>query len=409
MRRFYTLLFRLILFTIIYLIFHLILKALHISFPLSQPKALPPNFRRVLVEGSHSEKNKLYRECMQFRETKFEQFSHWDAPIHALPPYDQVLHPVSATSTVCDHSMEKLRVLVFLNRVSSFSVRNVLRQTYANFSPQAVRSKNLAGNWARMFLVGKPSNEKEEKLLKSENKKFGDVVVVNVIEQYYHNPTLKMLVLFKFLSCFCPTAEYVIKSDDDNYIRLSSLDHLILEEQKKLDVQMKDDQTFLGRIFQPSRNIPMNLGRCGPFGPVRNMSSPYKKWYVSAKEYSEGPYPTFCLGALTVLSMSSVHQMALDCPHTCIGLEPENFKTNQEKPCNWKFEDAFIGSCVLYTQKNARIVHNPKMGSSNWKGLDSFVDKWMNPSKAKEIFVTGLNDTIMQLAHFYYTALDNQS
>ena len=78
-----------------------------------------------------------------------------------------------------------------------------------------------------MFLVGRPNDKKGLHKLTQENAEFNDLVVINVEEVYYNNPTLKMIIAFKFVACFCPNAKYFAKTDDDNFIDMYHLDRSI--------------------------------------------------------------------------------------------------------------------------------------------------------------------------------------
>ena len=87
-----------------------------------------------------------------------------------------------------------------------------------------------------MFLVGRPNDRENLQKLTQENAKFNDIVVINIEEVYYSNPTLKMIIAFKFVSCFCPNANYFVKSDDDNFIDMHRLDILIARAEATLEL-----------------------------------------------------------------------------------------------------------------------------------------------------------------------------
>ena len=93
------------------------------------------------------------------------------------------------------------------------------------------------------FQVGKPENKELTEQLEQENRYYGDLIVTNAVEEYYKT-TLKMLIGYKYVSCFCSHADYVIKSDDDNYIRVEFLDQLITKEQETLDASQKVSKDF---------------------------------------------------------------------------------------------------------------------------------------------------------------------
>ena len=50
----------------------------------------------------------------------------------------------------------------------------------------------------------------------------------------YHNLTLKTIMGLKWMSIFCPQAQYVLKTDDDIYVNVDLLHRSLLEESKTL-------------------------------------------------------------------------------------------------------------------------------------------------------------------------------
>ena len=232
-----------------------------------------------------------------------------------MPPSDQLLTPYSATTSVCsNHSLENLHVLVILSQPLVFKVRSAIRNTFGNF-PSSAAWTSVNGNWTRMFLVGRPKNEREKALLVREIQVFGDVVVANVPEGYYNYPTLKMLIALKFVSCYCPNAAYFVKTDDDNYINVQLLYHKISRNQKIVDERVSQTDT------------PIYLGYRGVNVTSRDRKL---KWGVRLEEYFFDSYPTYLLGPLNVISISVVKQMSLICPYICIGMNPRKAATNEE-------------------------------------------------------------------------------
>ena len=353
--------------------------------------AISSNFRLMenLTESENyrmlTKKAQMWN-CMRNTRTRFSKLSYLNAPIKSLPPYDKSLLPISATTSICDPSVERLRVLVIVNVPWKPDTRMAIRETFANFSA----IKHLPTKWTKMFLVGAPRNPGESKLLELENQRYGDIVVVNITEGY-NILTLKMLIGFKFVSCFCPNAEYLTKSDDDNYIKIESLDREITVFQEKAN----KNESLTDAISQ--KRPPIYLGWPAERSPVR---PPIKyKWVVSYNEYSEKYYPTYMTGALYVFSMSIVHRLAVDCPYLCTGLNPQRYATNKEKPCFWRFEDAFIGSCRYFTQQMAAMEGQRFMHVTQWRGVPSLLKTW-NGYPKKPVYVT----EVTKIEEFYEIA-----
>ena len=49
-----------------------------------------------------------------------------------------------------------------------------------------------------------------------------DVLAVN-ISDFYYGIALKLLMAYKLISCVCTNVKYVVKTDDDMYIRIPRL------------------------------------------------------------------------------------------------------------------------------------------------------------------------------------------
>ena len=257
---------------------------------------------------------------------------HPKSPYFSLPAdYSTLLHPSSTRKTVCDRSLSNLRILIILHTLERYETRFAIRDTYGNFS-----AFNLQNNWTRFFLVGRPETKEEEAILRRENEQFGDIVVANVADGYFVS-ALKMLVALKFVSCFCPNAQLIIKADDDNYIRMKLLDSLISQQQ--------------------SRHSNMFMGWCGNGSVLRPTGDSQHDFQVGLGEYTRNSYPPSCAGVLYALSMSVVRRMAHDCPRTCIGLNPREHDKVKGEPCLWRFEDLFVGSCVHFTQPDTQLVN----------------------------------------------------
>ena len=288
------------------------------------------------------------RQCMA-KNWATKNTTHPNAPINFMPGGKNLLMAISYGTSFCKSSKENLRVIFALSRATSIKNRQVIRNTYAAFHKYGENS--TLGNWTLFFIVGRTENETEKKWIENENRQFGDVIIANLTDDYYQI-TFKTLIGLKVASCFCPNADYVIKTDDDTYIRIKQLDHVIVTQQHLVDSGQKKDayyvtqnttrnghQRFFTGIFC---NYNLRVYRVGPHT-------------VSNKDYPNSTYPFFCYGPLYLFRMESVHELAVDCPRHCTGQDEENYAQNMNKYCLHRFEDVFIGSCVSFTQRNKTI------------------------------------------------------
>ena len=256
-----------------------------------------------------------------------------------------------------------------------------IRDTYANFSSQ----KSLQFSWKRIFVVGSPRNEKEEYSLSLENKAFNDILVLNIAENYT-KLSLKMLGALKFVGCFCPTAKYLVKTDDDAYINIAALDRMLVESEKQLEQKRTDLKVTTGIGYKKATRTGQNmkvkdeqpfyfgfLELASLFRPDTKKQVP-PEWIVSYEEYSEDNFPPYMSGPLYIMSFSIVKELALDCPYTCTGLDPNLLERNLKKPCFWKFEDTLMGSCIGFTQRTTVFIDKVSSTSTNrWPQLSSLI------------------------------------
>ena len=300
-----------------------------------------------------TEESKISRKtrCMSSN-WSFRNTTHKKAPITFMPPGDQLLMPQSYKIEICDTTKANLRVLFFLSRISQSEQRNAIRNTYGAFD-KYLNDSSLDGNWSLFFLVGKPSGQVERSNMEKEAEQFGDVIVANVSEGYYRT-TYKLLVAIKVVSCFCPNAEYVIKADDDTYLVMKKFDKMITFHQQMVDKGTVDSASHHisnSVISEGHRNFYTGAVCGDKYQPLKKGPQLVKK-----TEFSDEFYPFFCFGPFNIFTMQSVHKLAIDCPHHCIGRKAEDYEENKSKTCFHKFEDVFIGSCVAITQHDETVL-----------------------------------------------------
>ena len=78
----------------------------------------------------------------------------------------------------------------------------------------------------------------------------------------------------------CSNFDYVIKTDDDMYLNVNKIAQFLSE-------LPETEQIYVGRCFS---NAP----------PIRDRNS---KWFISKRDYPNKTFPTFCTGAMYIMSM----------------------------------------------------------------------------------------------------------
>ena len=285
--------------------------------------------------------------------------THPTAPITFMPPANQLLMPFSYKVDICNSTALNLRLIFVPSRVKETSLRNAIRNTYADFDSYA--NSSLKGNWSLFFVVGKPTDELGRLSIERETKKFGDVIAVNISEGYYRQTVYKILIALKVVTCFCPNADYVIKVDDDTYIRMKKFDKMIVGHQEMVD------KGTAKKVEGSGTEADLLQGHLNFFtGSVCNTFRVYRGGIhaISREKFPDNNYPFYCYGGFYLYTMQSVHKLALDCPHHCVGQKLENFEQNRNKFCVHEVDDIFFGSCVSLTQQNETVLShiNKKLG-----------------------------------------------
>ena len=134
-----------------------------------------------------------------------------------------------------------------------------------------------------VFMVGEPENVTAAQLVKNESAKFGDIVQGNFVD-VYRNMTYKHVMGLKWVAHHCPTAKYVLKTDDDILLNSREMSH------------------FLARELSPWG--AKDLITCQVLVNAKVQRSKKSKWKVTTEEYGASHYPTYCAGLGCILHIT---------------------------------------------------------------------------------------------------------
>lgn len=126
-----------------------------------------------------------------------------------------------------------------------------------------------------VFLMGEPENVTVAQIIKNESMHYGDIVQGNFVD-VYRNMTYKHVMGLKWVAHYCPTAKYVLKTDDDVVVNSREMSH------------------FLARELSPWG--AKDLITCQVLENARVQRSKKSKWKVTTEEYASAYYPTYCAG-----------------------------------------------------------------------------------------------------------------
>ncbi|OWF50699.1 beta-1,3-galactosyltransferase 1-like [Mizuhopecten yessoensis] len=147
-------------------------------------------------------------------------------------------------------------------------------------------SKNNTSNVRYVFLLGSQSKGKVNKETAGEFTKYKDMVQEDFIDTY-NNLTLKTLMGFKWVSLYCSSAKFVMKTDDDMYVNVTNLLKTVRDHKKKLESSVGGSCKYVAY-------------------PVRDSRS---KWYASINQYPRSKYPGYCSGTGYVTTMAVMQKV----------------------------------------------------------------------------------------------------
>src|SRR5699024_5517914 len=113
-----------------------------------------------------------------------------------------------------------------------------------------------------------------EQQIKEESTQYNDLIQVDYLENYY-NLTVKSVALLRWTSLNCPCVRYMLKFDDDSFIRVNRL----LSQLKHME--------------------PDNIYGMVPEHPAVNRDKS-SKWYISPRVYPDRYYPQYTNGVYLV-------------------------------------------------------------------------------------------------------------
>ncbi|KAK6192508.1 hypothetical protein SNE40_003961 [Patella caerulea] len=198
--------------------------------------------------------------------------------------------------------------MVVCTSMTNFGEREAIRNTWG-----AVE-RDTNSNITVLFLIGSGGSEDTQKQVFNESNIYKDIIQESFTDSY-RNLSIKSQALLKWISTFCLTAKYALKTDDDMYVNVPNL----LSALKKQTL----DKFILGHVFVDVH-------------PVQEKTS---KWYTPVKDFSEKIYPSFTSGTTYSMSVKAV---------------PELYNASL-KTKNFWLEDVFITGLCARRAKIPRI------------------------------------------------------
>lgn len=300
-------------------------------------------------------------------------------PYVALNPYDQY-HFRIPNERKCRGSNSSAFVPVTLVMMVKSGLthrerRNVIRRTWG------LEDRFPGVSFRRIFVVGvSPDDPTVDDSLDEEYARHGDLVQAEFVDTYY-NLTLKTMTGFRWLTEYCPNAEFVFFVDDDYYVSPKNL-LAFLRNSGEFRTPPKGDEDAEGQC-QHLRPNDRRLWAGLVFADSRPERIRWSKWYTSVAQYPFSKYPPYALGGAYVLSFSAVRDLYRMAQYTL----------------QFHLEDVFLGIVALKLQfgpchSDAFLFHTKPSVRSDFVGVvaahgfpdpDDLVSVWEEQSSYGQV------------------------
>ena len=113
-------------------------------------------------------------------------------------------------------------LMIYVSAPDNFQQRQLIRQSWVDHRRRTSSSRSRRQH-QMIFVIGRSQSLMTEWRLANESVVYGDVVQVSNVIDSYANLTLKSVALLHWALTRCPGAQFVVKSDDDNYVNVELL------------------------------------------------------------------------------------------------------------------------------------------------------------------------------------------
>ena len=186
-----------------------------------------------------------------------------------------------ANSDACTDKHENVLVTILvISAPDHFKQREGIRKSWGSTK----ENKEVVFS----FLVGLSDNTSVAEAVAEESDKNNDVIVNN-IDDLYQNLSLKTISAFAWLKQYCPKSEFLLKVDDDMFVKVDKL----LEVIRVLLNTNIGPRSILGKVVKNWR-------------PVRN---PESKYLLTTAEYPGDIFPDFATGPSYLVSRQAVEDI----------------------------------------------------------------------------------------------------
>ncbi|XP_008104295.1 UDP-GalNAc:beta-1,3-N-acetylgalactosaminyltransferase 1 [Anolis carolinensis] len=232
------------------------------------------------------------------------------------PVYKQNFSFILRERVTCEARSPFLVILV-ISRPTDVKARQAIRITWGS-------QKSWWGKEVMvLFLLGKETEKEDIEALSTRDESilYGDIIQQDFLDTY-DNLTLKTIMMFRWVTEFCPSAQYMMKTDSDVFVNTGNLVKFLLNS-------------------NASENFMTGYPLVGSY-PHRGL---YLKAYISYSDYPFSVYPPYCSGFGYILDTKLVHKVYEIMSHI--------------KPI--RFEDVYVGICLNILGVGISIPNDSKL------------------------------------------------
>lgn len=149
---------------------------------------------------------------------------------------------------MCDNEVDVLAVVI--SATENSLRRQIVRRTWARELRQGDNKDIASFKTKVIFLLGKPKYKYDTEKIEKENLYHRDIVHVDLLDSY-QNLTLKSIALLEWTFKNCPSANFVLKIDDDVYLNIKLF---------KSFLRYSQQNGFGSRAVIFGKQLPLNNG-----------------------------------------------------------------------------------------------------------------------------------------------------
>lgn len=237
------------------------------------------SMRMPLLQGYSNDVEKSINELLN-TSTTGTRYNAMTSPRPILNPhnFNYVVNPRQLCSN------KDITYIIYVHSAPrNYKKRQTIRQTWG--------TKNVLQMYRMriVFVMGIVEDAETMDRVMLEYNRYGDIMIEDFTDTY-RNLTYKAIAGLKWVSQYCYSATFVIKSDDDIFIDIHSL----------MNIMNSTEVSNYGNN---------NVILCNQWLRMKVIRDKKSKWYISEEEFPEEFFPPYCSGSIFIMSIDIVTKL----------------------------------------------------------------------------------------------------